>query len=64
MNKFDIYSPTLKKGGGGGYIGFGLSVIPFILPSVCASFCHNFGSAQYLENKLKDFHKILYMHSH
>ena len=53
----NYYSPTLKKGG---YIGFGLSVNLLVLPSVC----HNFVSAQYLENKLIDFHQILYMHSH
>ena len=43
----------------GGYIGFGLSVIPFVLPSVR----HYFVSAQYLKNELIDFHQILYMHS-
>ena len=33
-----FYSPALKKGGGGGgYIGFGLSVIPFIHLSVRSS---------------------------
>ena len=31
-----------------------------ILDLGCQSFCHNFVSAQYLENKLIEFHKILY----
>ena len=33
-------------------------------PSFRPSFRHNFVSAQYLENKLIEFHQILYMHSY
>ena len=36
---FDYYSPALKKGG---YIGFGLCVIPFVHPFVRLFVRHNF----------------------
>ena len=40
----------------GGYIGFGLSVIP--------AGRHNSISAQYLKKKLTEFHRVLYMYMH
>ena len=42
----------------------GLYWIQVVCPSVCLSVRHNSISAQYLENKLTEFHKILYMHSY
>ena len=47
-----IYSPALKKGG---YIGFGLSVIVH-----CSYVCHNFVSAQYLENSYRISPNLMY----
>ena len=44
------------EGGGGGYTGFRLSIIPSVIPSVRPSVRHNFISTQYLENKLIEFH--------
>ena len=60
-----IYSPALKKGGGG-YKGFGLSDIQFVCLSVClfvrSSVCHNLDSAQYFENAFIEIIQILYVH--
>ena len=36
-----LFIAPLEKGGGG-YIGFGLSVIPSVGPSICSFVCHNF----------------------
>ena len=40
----------------------GLYWIWVVRHSVCHSVLHNFVSAQYLENKMIEFHQILYMH--
>ena len=53
-----IIAPLCKSGG---YIEFGLSVISSVRSFVRPFVHHNFVSAQYLENKLIDFHQILYM---
>ena len=53
------YSPPLKNRGGGG-----LYRILVVSHSFLLSLRHNFVSLQYFENKLIDFHQILYMHSY
>ena len=59
----DHSSPLLRNEGGGGYSGFGLSVVPSVRssfrPSVSHSVRHNFVSAQNLEKKLKEFHQLI-----
>ena len=47
----DFFSPALKKVG---------AILDLNCSSFRPSFYHNFVSAQYLENKLIEFHQILY----